>query len=94
VAFCRTTPNQSLVAVTGRFFLKLCDRQSEPIGDVWGNTSVALPKRTKHLSFCNIFTGETIQAEQREDRVFLNISRVLSRWPVALLFAEDPGSPR
>ena len=51
VAFSRATANQTLIAVTGRFFLKLCNSHGKPIGDVWGNTTIALPKKAAHQTF-------------------------------------------
>jgi maltooligosyltrehalose synthase len=77
--------------VTGRFFLKLCNSHGKPVGDVWGNTSVALPKKTAPTNFTDIFTSETVTAERREDGLFLPLSKVFSHCPVALLFAESAG---
>ena len=54
-------PNETLIAVTGRFFLKLCNSHSKPIGDVWGNTTVALPKKIGHESFRDIFSGDDLR---------------------------------
>jgi (1->4)-alpha-D-glucan 1-alpha-D-glucosylmutase len=89
IAFARTFAHQTLIAVTGRFFLKLCNSHSQPIGEIWGNTSVALPKKIANQSFRNIFTGETVAAEQRDAGLFLPASKVFSHAPVALLFAES-----
>jgi (1->4)-alpha-D-glucan 1-alpha-D-glucosylmutase len=91
VAFARATANQMLLAVTGRFFLKLCNSHSQPIGDTWGNTTIALPRNTAHTSFREIFTGEIVHAEQSEGGLFLPVNKVLARCPVALLFAESAG---
>jgi (1->4)-alpha-D-glucan 1-alpha-D-glucosylmutase len=91
VAFARATSNQTLIALTGRFFLKLCNSHNKPIGDVWGNTTVALPKKTEHKSFRDVFTGETITAEERDGALFLPVNKVFSHCPVALLFAESKG---
>jgi (1->4)-alpha-D-glucan 1-alpha-D-glucosylmutase len=91
VAFSRAIANQTLIVVTGRFFLKLCNSHSKPIGDVWGSTTVALPKKTAHTGFRDIFTGESITAEEREGGLFLPVNKVFSRCPVALLFAESAG---
>ena len=88
VAFSRATENQMLVALTGRFFLKLCNSHGKPIGDVWGNTTVALPKKAAHESFQNIFTGQTITARQTDGRLVLPLNEVFSQCPVALLVAE------
>jgi (1->4)-alpha-D-glucan 1-alpha-D-glucosylmutase len=91
VAFSRASADQTLIALTGRFFLKLCNSHRKPIGDVWGDTTVALPKKNAHLSFRDIFTGETIAVERRENGAFLPMNKVFSRCPVALLFAESAG---
>ncbi len=48
VAFSRASAeNQTMIAVTGRFFLKLCNSHSKPIGEVWGNTAIALPQEDR-----------------------------------------------
>jgi (1->4)-alpha-D-glucan 1-alpha-D-glucosylmutase len=89
VAFARARENQMMLAVTGRFFLKLCNSHGKPIGDVWGNTTVALPKKVKHESFQNVFTGQTIAARRSDGRLSLPLNEVFSQCPVALLFAES-----
>jgi (1->4)-alpha-D-glucan 1-alpha-D-glucosylmutase len=91
VAFMRTRAKQNLLVLAGRFFLKLCNSHNQPVGDVWGNTTIALPKKAEHLNFRDVFTGEAIAAEQREDGLFLPLNKVFSRCPVALLFAESAG---
>jgi (1->4)-alpha-D-glucan 1-alpha-D-glucosylmutase len=91
VAFARAMENQMVVALTGRFFLKLCNSHGKPIGDVWGNTTVALPKKTGHETFQNIFTGQTITARRSDGRLFLPLNEVFSQCPVALLFAGSRG---
>ncbi len=91
VAFSRSVPNQNMVAVAGRFFLKLCNSHSKPIGDVWGNTAVALPRKTAHRNFRDIFTGETLIAEDRDGAPFLPVNKLFARCPVALLVAESAG---
>jgi maltooligosyltrehalose synthase len=66
----------------------LCNSHGKPIGDVWGNTTVALPKKAAHESFQNIFTGQTITARQTDGRLVLPLNEVFSQCPVALLVAE------
>jgi maltooligosyltrehalose synthase len=56
---------------------------------VWGNTTVALPKKTGHESFRNVFTGQTITAQRLDGRLVLPLNEVFSQCPVALLFAES-----
>ncbi len=91
VAFARATESQTLIAVIGRFFLKLCNSHAKPVGDVFGNTTIALPKNLEHRAFRDVFTGETITAEQPEGGQFLSVSKVFSHCPVALLYAERAG---
>jgi (1->4)-alpha-D-glucan 1-alpha-D-glucosylmutase len=91
VAFARAIANQTLIAVTGRFFLKLCNSHSQPIGDVWGNTTIPLPKKTVHRSFREIFTGQEIAAELVEGGLALPVNKILSHCPVALLIGESAG---
>jgi len=89
VAFTRTSQKKMIVALTGRFFLKLCNSHGRPIGDVWGNTSVALPRKCRYEIFQDVFTGQTIGAETSDGRLVLPLSKVFSHCPVALLFAES-----
>ena len=91
VAFSRALGDQTLVAATGRFFLKLCNSHNQPVREVWGNTSIALPKKTEHKTFRDVFSGETIETEERESGRVLPASKIFSRCPVALLFAERAG---
>jgi maltooligosyltrehalose synthase len=80
-----------VVALTGRFFLRLCNSHRKPYGEVWGNTTVALPKKLGHESFQNVFTGQTVQAQVSDGRLVLPLNEVFSQCPVALLFAESQG---
>jgi (1->4)-alpha-D-glucan 1-alpha-D-glucosylmutase len=91
IALSRTLGKQTLIALTGRFFYKLCNSHGKPVGDVWGNTAVAVPKKTEFTSFRDIFTSETLTAERREGGMFLPLSKVFAHLPVALLFAESAG---
>jgi (1->4)-alpha-D-glucan 1-alpha-D-glucosylmutase len=91
VAFMRATAQGTLVVLAGRFFLKLCNSHNKPVGDVWGNTTIALPKKVENLKFRDVFTGEATTPEPREDGLFLAVNKVFSRCPVALLFAESAG---
>jgi (1->4)-alpha-D-glucan 1-alpha-D-glucosylmutase len=88
VAFARATEKQMMIAIAGRFFLKLCNSHGKPFGDVWGNTTVALPRKSRFESFQDIFTGQTIPVEQVDGRAVLPLSKAFSQCPVALLFAE------
>ena len=91
VAFARGASGQALVAAVGRFFLKLCNSHGKPYGEVWGNTSIAVPKRFSGTTFRDILTGQSVAVEQGEAGPILPAAKVFSHLPVALLFAENAG---
>lgn len=90
VALARQWNGQIVIALVGRFFLKIRNSHPAPIGDVWGNTAILLPKKIKHGSFQDVFTGQTYTAEERDGEASLALAKVFARCPVALLFAENP----
>ncbi|MBV9769735.1 MAG: malto-oligosyltrehalose synthase, partial [Bryobacterales bacterium] len=95
IAFGRATEHQTVIALSGRFFLKLCNSHRQPVGEVWGNTSIALPKKISAQTLRDVFTGKTITAEQGKDGLCLSLREVFSHLPVALLFAESAnGAPQ
>ncbi len=91
VSFARATADESVIAVMGRFFLRLCNSHSKPIGDTWGNTIISLPDSTRQTAFRDLFTGQTITPEQRDGGSVLAVNKVFSHCPVALLYAENSG---
>jgi (1->4)-alpha-D-glucan 1-alpha-D-glucosylmutase len=90
VAFARQWNGQTVIALVGRFFLKLRNSHPAPIGDVWGNSAILLPKKIKQGSFQDVLTGQTFTAEEREGEASLSLAKVFARCPVALLFSENP----
>ena len=90
VAFARQWNGRMAIALAGRFFLRLRNSHPAPIGDVWGNTVVTLPKKIKNLSFQDVFTDQTLTVEKRDGESSLPLAEVFSRCPVALLFSENP----
>jgi (1->4)-alpha-D-glucan 1-alpha-D-glucosylmutase len=88
VAFARATKNQMMIAVAGRFFLKLCNSHGKPVGDVWGNTTITLPRKSSYENFRDIFTGQVIAAQRSDGHLVLPVNKIFSHCPVALLFAE------
>jgi (1->4)-alpha-D-glucan 1-alpha-D-glucosylmutase len=89
VGFARATDREMALALTGRFFLRLCNSDGKPIGEVWGDTAVALPKNVGQQSFQNIFTGQTIVPRERDGRMVLPLNEAFCECPVALLYAES-----
>jgi (1->4)-alpha-D-glucan 1-alpha-D-glucosylmutase len=88
VALARTFQGQTVLAVAGRFFLRLCNSHDVPWGEVWGNTALLLPKKITASSFRDILTGRTIDVERHDDQATLPLAKVCSHCPVALLASE------
>ena len=88
VSFARQWNGQTVIALVGRLFLRIRNSHPAPIGDVWNNTAILLPKRIKSASFQDVFTGRTFTAEEREGEAAISLAKVFAHCPVALLFAE------
>ena len=94
VGFARTYGGRTAVALAGRFFLKLADSQDLPVGDVWKDTAVHLPKKVEHRSFRNVLTGEEIIAEPHEGKAAIPLREAFSTCPVALLMSSEERKSR
>jgi len=92
-AFERSMNDSSVLVVVPRFCSRLMqDSSGLPLGpDVWQDTRVILPSNTASSSYRNIFTGEILDLDQREDRLSLALQDILSVYPVALLEMVDRG---
>src|SRR5260370_5397034 len=89
VAFARELESKTVIAVAGRFFLKMCNSHRSPVGDVWGNTCIVLPKKMDHMRFQDAFTGKTIAVENRDGKMCLPLASAFSHCSVALLVSQD-----
>jgi (1->4)-alpha-D-glucan 1-alpha-D-glucosylmutase len=90
VAFAREGVHErgpeTLIAATGRFFLRLCNSHGKPVGDVWNHTAIVLPKKMERRTFRDVFTGEAIEAEPRENGFVLPLRKIFAHCPAALLY--------
>jgi (1->4)-alpha-D-glucan 1-alpha-D-glucosylmutase len=89
VAFARAFESKTLIAAAGRFFLKMCDAQRAPVAEVWGNTSIVLPKKMETRRFQDVLSGEIVEAENRDGKMILPLTMVFARCPVAFLVSQD-----
>ena len=87
VAFARQWNGEIVIALAGRFFLKIRNSHPTPVGEVWGNTAITLPKKIKHCCFQDVFTGRTLTVDQRDGELVLPLSQAFSHSSVALLFS-------
>jgi len=80
VAFRRRWQDQSVIVAVPRFAYTLMNGEMRPpIGEVWGDSAVAMPELTGELE--NVLTGEKVQTQDS-----LALCRELFRsFPVAVL---------
>jgi (1->4)-alpha-D-glucan 1-alpha-D-glucosylmutase len=81
VAFARRSENTSVLVIVPRLISNLLnDFDVPPIGpQIWQDTQVALPSDDSGKQYRNIYTGEVLEPEAK-----INVSQVLSEFPVAL----------
>jgi (1->4)-alpha-D-glucan 1-alpha-D-glucosylmutase len=85
-AFARQTDSAAVLVVVPRLLASLTSAADQPpLGDaVWGDTYLQLPAELVTKRWRNVYTGETITANDEK----LALSSVLATFPVALLLAE------
>jgi maltooligosyltrehalose synthase len=89
VGFARSLAGKTVIALAGRFFLRLMNSHPAPTGEVWGNTAAVLPRKIEEQCFQDIFTGQTISTEQRDGEAAIPLVKAFSRCSVALLVSLD-----
>jgi (1->4)-alpha-D-glucan 1-alpha-D-glucosylmutase len=89
VGFARSFAGKTVIALAGRFFLRLFNGHPAPTGDVWGNTALILPKKIRQPRFQDALTGRDIAIEQREDGAVISLSQAFSHCPAALLVSQE-----
>jgi (1->4)-alpha-D-glucan 1-alpha-D-glucosylmutase len=85
IAFARRSGDKRVIVAASRFFTRLWDDARLPTGgEVWGNTTIVLPKE---LGGCyrDRFTGRSVCAQKSEKVISLSTAEVFSHLPVALL---------
>lgn len=87
IAFARSLGGRTVIAATGRLFLRLCSSQACAKAESWENTGVVLPKGLSCPSFREVFTGQTVLSEERDGKTVLPLSKAFDAAPFALLFS-------
>ena len=91
IAFARRLNGNTAIAMAGRFFWKLRNSQDRPVGDVWGNTAIALPAELANQNWTDVLSGESVAVEQQDDQAVIPLARAFSHGPVALLTNSQDG---
>jgi (1->4)-alpha-D-glucan 1-alpha-D-glucosylmutase len=89
VGFARSLAGKTVIALAGRFFLRLLNSHAAPAGEVWGNTAAVLPRKIEQQCFQNVFTGQIVSIEQRDGEAAIPLAKAFSHCPVALLLSLD-----
>ncbi|HLK48499.1 MAG TPA: malto-oligosyltrehalose synthase [Bryobacteraceae bacterium] len=88
VAFSRTRGRSSMIAVAGRFFMKLGADRRLPLGAaVWEDTRLLWRKGPGAARYREVFTNRILDVETRGEQWTLPLANVLTHLPVALLVA-------
>ena len=85
VAFARTLDGDSAITLVPRFGLTLTQGEpNPPLGEIWGNTQIALPGQPGNASFRNLLTGERLQVVDGN----LHAADIFRKFPAALLIPD------
>jgi (1->4)-alpha-D-glucan 1-alpha-D-glucosylmutase len=91
VAFARVSGEASCLIVVPRMMVQLVGFPSEtlPVGEIWGDTTLALPGSMSAKRFWNVFTAELINVEEGSAGPELPVRNLLAHFPVGLFAAMD-----
>jgi (1->4)-alpha-D-glucan 1-alpha-D-glucosylmutase len=92
IAFARVRNGDRAIIVVPRLPAKRLrgDESAIPLGeDAWGDTLLILTNGARARYYRNIFTGEIIEAVERDDIIGLPLAEVFANFPVALLERVD-----
>ncbi len=87
-AFARQKEGKVVLVIVPRFLSHLIQMDGSDLGmEVWGDSSITLPKEIVEKRFRNIFTGEMVGGVERDEKKRLILGQVFAHFPVALLEA-------
>ncbi|MGO8989493.1 MAG: hypothetical protein ACLQGU_17395 [bacterium] len=75
-----------VLVVVPRFVARLTQMHEMPLGtEVWGDSSIDIPSEIVEQRFSNIFTGERVDASERDGKNRLILGQIFANFPVAML---------
>jgi len=87
-AFARQGEGKVVLVIVPRFLSRLTQVDEIPLGmEVWGDSSIVMPSEIIEERFGNIFTGEMVDATERDGKRRLILGQVFANFPVAMLEA-------
>jgi malto-oligosyltrehalose synthase len=89
VAFARNSVDQTALIVVPHLIVSLLNGADlVPVGDeIWSDTRLVVPNGKSSRRYRNIFTMGVVQAEDKERASAIEISKILTQFPAALLVA-------
>jgi malto-oligosyltrehalose synthase len=87
IAFMRRRNESVAIALAPRLYWRL--RQRAGGEEVWGDTRIELPRRTRPDSMVNVLDGATVKVHDAAGRRVLAAGEILSTFPVALLINNE-----
>jgi (1->4)-alpha-D-glucan 1-alpha-D-glucosylmutase len=89
-AFARQHDQRVVLVAVPRLLTQLSpDPSVLPIGpQIWEDSWLTVPPSDAGYGYRNLFTGEAVEAVEREGRMMLALDKVLANFPVALLAGE------
>ncbi|HEX2867174.1 MAG TPA: malto-oligosyltrehalose synthase [Ignavibacteriales bacterium] len=91
IAFARKHKGRWAVTVLPRFLTEVVKEGELPLGDLWGDTMIALPEKVK--SWRNVFTGEVLKntgkSRRGEEGSPAMAKDIFTHFPAALLAGEN-----
>lgn len=85
-AFARQGQGEVVLVIVPRFVARLTQMHEMPLGtEVWGDSSVGIPSEIVAERFRNIFTGERVDAPERDGKNRLILGQIFANFPVAVL---------
>jgi (1->4)-alpha-D-glucan 1-alpha-D-glucosylmutase len=85
-AFARQGQGEVALVIVPRFLARLTQMRDVPLGtEVWGDSSVGIPSEIIEQRFSNIFTGERVDASERDGKNRLLLGQIFANFPVAML---------
>ena len=88
-AFARSAANEAIVVAVPRLCATLlAEKRDSPMGpEVWGDTTIELPRHLNDREYHNVFTGESFRPSLGDAVGHLSMGELLSNFPCVLLYS-------
>lgn len=85
IAFSRRLNEEQVIVAVPRFLVFLIDRSEDPIGTVWKGSALLLDDEQPGATYRNVLTGEWMETERDNGKVFLPLDQIFKTFPLGLL---------